>query len=58
MSLSIKALAARPAAAEQAEDTDAPAAEEPPAPPPKKRTTPLKGGLGDGSASGPFGLKW
>ncbi len=57
MSLSIKALVAKPAAAEEADDASAPVAAEPPAPP-KKRSTPLKGGLGDGSAGGPFGLKW
>jgi predicted RNA-binding protein with RPS1 domain len=59
LSLSIKALAPKPAAqADTAEHTE-PEAEEP-APPPvvKKRTSPLKGGLGSDSQGAKFGLKW
>jgi len=65
MSLSIKALAAKPAAsgaesADAADDVDAAAAGEPAAPPspPKKRTTPLKGGVGGESDGARFGLRW
>jgi predicted RNA-binding protein with RPS1 domain len=69
MSLSIKALAAKPAAsgaesADAADDVDAAGAGEPaaPPPPPKKRTTPLKGGVSDdvgGESDGArFGLRW
>lgn len=55
MSLSIKALAAKPAAAA----ADEPAAEpEQPVPPPKKRSAPLKGGLGGESHGATFGLRW
>jgi small subunit ribosomal protein S1 len=59
LSLSIKALAAKPASA----SSDAePEAEEPveeaPAPVAKKRTGPLKGGLGGQSDGARFGLKW
>lgn len=57
MSLSIKALEAKPAVAEQADAPEEPAAEEP-APVKKKRTAPLKGGLGGGSAGDRFGITW
>ena len=60
ISLSIKALAAKPAAA--AGPVDEAAVDEPveEAPPPvlKKRTGPLKGGLGGESEGARFGLKW
>jgi predicted RNA-binding protein with RPS1 domain len=60
MSLSIKALAAVPAAAADGPEADEPeaAAAEPPAAAPKKRSQPLKGGLGGPSAGEKFGLKW
>jgi ribosomal protein S1 len=65
MSLSIKALAAKPAAsgadsADAADDVDAAGTGEPaaPPPPPKKRTTPLKGGVGGESDGARFGLRW
>lgn len=58
MSLSIKALVAKPTATAPDASDEAPAADEPPPPPPKKRTAPLKGGLGGGSAGAQFGLKW
>ncbi len=60
LSLSIKALAPKPASAKpDAVEAEEPAAEEP-APPPvvKKRTAPLKGGLGSDSQGAKFGLKW
>jgi predicted RNA-binding protein with RPS1 domain len=59
LSLSVKALAPKPAAQSGAADHAEPAAEEP-APPPavKKRTSPLKGGLGSDSQGAKFGLKW
>jgi len=64
MSLSIKALAAKPAASgatpDDAREDDAAGTGEPaaPPPPPKKRTTPLKGGVGGESDGARFGLKW
>ncbi|MFM8635305.1 MAG: 30S ribosomal protein S1, partial [Planctomycetia bacterium] len=58
MSLSIKALAAKPAAPAEAESADEPVAEEPPSPVKKKRQSPLKGGLGGTSAGDRFGLTW
>ena len=59
MSLSIKALAAKPAPAvdETEAADDPPAAPEPPATT-KKRSGPLKGGLGGQSMGDRFGLKW
>jgi small subunit ribosomal protein S1 len=56
ISLSLKALQARPEPAKKA----APEPEEPEAPPPPspKRTTPLKGGLGKASGGKEFGLRW
>lgn len=56
ISLSLKALEARPQAAEKEE----PEPEEPETPPPapKKRTTPLKGGVGGPPTGERFGLKW
>jgi len=58
ISLSIKALAAKPAATQ----AEAGAHEEPepeaPAPVAKKRTGPLKGGLTGDSQGARFGLKW
>jgi small subunit ribosomal protein S1 len=53
ISLSLKALQARPEPKKKAE----PEPEEAPPPPPSKRSTPLKGGLGRGTGSA-FGLKW
>jgi small subunit ribosomal protein S1 len=58
MALSIKALSAPAASAQEAADV-AGVDEEAPAPPvAKKRTTPLKGGLGGGSDGEKFGLNW
>jgi small subunit ribosomal protein S1 len=57
ISLSMKALMAKPEAAKKAEP-DVPEPEESPAPPPKKRTVPLKGGIGGGTGGDQFGLKW
>jgi small subunit ribosomal protein S1 len=59
LSLSIKALAPKPAAQADAADRGEPEAEEP-APPPvvKKRMAPLKGGLGSDSQGAKFGLRW
>jgi small subunit ribosomal protein S1 len=60
MSLSIKALEAKPAepvGQDEAAEADEPSAEEP-APVKRKRTTPLKGGLGSPSDGARFGLKW
>ena len=59
LSLSIKALAPKPAAQSGAADRAEPEVEEP-APPPvvKKRSSPLKGGLGSDSQGAKFGLKW
>jgi len=58
MSLSIKALAAKPAAVmDEAEADDAPVADELPQAS-KKRPGPLKGGLGGQSMGERFGLKW
>jgi small subunit ribosomal protein S1 len=56
ISLSLKALVARPEAAKKAE----PEPEEPETPPPPqpKRKTPLKGGLGQASGGKDFGLRW
>ena len=59
LSLSIKALAAKPAAASSdAEPEVEEPVEEAPAPVAKKRTGPLKGGLGGQSDGARFGLKW
>ena len=59
LSLSIKALAAKPAAASSdAEPEVEEPVEEAPAPVAKKRTGPLKGGLGSQSDGARFGLKW
>jgi len=57
MSLSIKALEVKPAAAEANVAVEEPVVEEP-APVKKKRTTPLKGGLGGGTAGERFGITW
>lgn len=59
LSLSVKALAPKPAAQSDVADRAEPEAEEP-APPPvvKKRTSPLKGGLSSDSQGAKFGLKW
>ncbi len=59
LSLSIKALAPKPAAHSDKADEAEPEAEEP-APPPvvKKRTSPLTGGLSSDSQGAKFGLKW
>jgi small subunit ribosomal protein S1 len=57
MSLSIKALAAKPAPATEDEAEEPAAAPEPP-PANKKRSGPLKGGLGGQSMGERFGLKW
>jgi ribosomal protein S1 len=57
LSLSIKALAAKPAAASSDAEPEEPV-EEAPAPVAKKRTGPLKGGLGSQSDGARFGLKW
>jgi small subunit ribosomal protein S1 len=57
ISLSLKALEARPAA--QAKETVQEEAEpETPPAPPKKRKTPLKGGIGGPPTGDKFGLKW
>jgi predicted RNA-binding protein with RPS1 domain len=59
LSLSIKALAAKPAAASSdAEPETEEPVEESPAPVAKKRTGPLKGGLGGQSDGARFGLNW
>jgi predicted RNA-binding protein with RPS1 domain len=60
MSLSIKALAPRPAAAAADDASPAEAAEPEPEsqPPATKRAGPLKGGLGGDSQGARFGLKW
>jgi small subunit ribosomal protein S1 len=57
MSLSMKALAAKPEPAKKDEQA---AADEPAAPvtPKKQRSEPLKGGLGHASGGDRFGLKW
>jgi small subunit ribosomal protein S1 len=57
ISLSMKALEAKPQAAAKEEQPETP---EPAAPPPapKKRTTPLKGGIGGPPTGEKFGLKW
>jgi len=60
LSLSIKALAPKPASTKPgAAEAEEPAADEP-VPPPvvKKRNAPLKGGLGSDSQGAKFGLKW
>ena len=60
MSLSIKALEAKPtepAGQEDSADSAAHVTEEP-GPVKRKRTTPLKGGVGGPSDGGRFGLKW
>ncbi|HUY36648.1 MAG TPA: S1 RNA-binding domain-containing protein [Pirellulales bacterium] len=57
ISLSLKALMARPEAAKKAEP-DVPEPDESPVAPAKKRTTPLKGGMGRGTGGEEFGLKW
>ena len=59
LSLSIKALAAKPAAASSDAEPEAEElAEESLAPVAKKRTGPLKGGLGGQSDGARFGLNW
>ncbi|MFM8378358.1 MAG: S1 RNA-binding domain-containing protein, partial [Planctomycetia bacterium] len=59
LSLSIKALAAKPAAAQADAEADEPAEPEAPAPVVKKqRSGPLKGGLTSDSQGARFGLKW
>jgi len=58
ISLSIKALAAKPASAKPDEPEAEEAVEETPPPVTKKRTGPLKGGLGGESEGARFGLKW
>jgi small subunit ribosomal protein S1 len=57
ISLSLKALEAKPQPAAKAEEPEPPEPETPP-PPPKKRTTPLKGGIGGPPTGERFGLKW
>jgi ribosomal protein S1 len=57
ISLSMKALMARPEAAKKAEP-EVPESEDLPAVPAKKRKTPLSGGLGRASGGEEFGLKW
>jgi predicted RNA-binding protein with RPS1 domain len=54
ISLSMKALAARPGPVKQEE----PEIEDLPPPPPTKRKTPLKGGLGRATGGEGIGLKW
>ncbi len=54
ISLSMKALAARPEPVKKAEEEEV---ELPPLPP-SKRKGPLKGGIGQGSGGDRFGLKW
>jgi len=54
ISLSMKALAARPGPVKK----DEPEVEERALPPPTKRKTPLKGGLGRATGGDGFGLKW
>jgi small subunit ribosomal protein S1 len=54
ISLSMKALAARPGPVKKEE----PEVEERALPPPTKRKTPLKGGLGRATGGDGFGLKW
>ena len=56
ISLSLKALEARPADKAKAEE-EPPEPDTPP-PAPKKRTTPLKGGIGGPPTGDRFGLKW
>ena len=56
ISLSLKALQARPEPAKKAE-REAEEPEEPPKPPPKRKT-PLKGGLGRVGDGSQFGLRW
>ncbi|MEX0675572.1 MAG: S1 RNA-binding domain-containing protein [Pirellulales bacterium] len=57
ISLSLKALEAKPAAPEK--DKAKEAAAEPPTPPPsKQRKAPLKGGIGGPPTGDQFGLKW
>jgi predicted RNA-binding protein with RPS1 domain len=58
LSLSIKALAPKPAAAQAGRDAAPEEADEPPPPVAKHRTAPLKGGLGRDSQGARFGLKW
>jgi ribosomal protein S1 len=59
LSLSIKALASKPAAAGSAAQEEAEEAVEEAAPPvTKKHTGPLKGGLGGQSDGARFGLTW
>jgi small subunit ribosomal protein S1 len=56
ISLSLKALEAKPQAAAK-EDAEPPEPETP-RPAPKKRATPLKGGIGGPPTGEQFGLKW
>jgi small subunit ribosomal protein S1 len=58
LSLSIKALAAKPASAKPEEPEADEPVEETPSPAVKKRSGPLKGGLGGQSEGARFGLKW
>jgi len=59
ISLSIKAVAAPPAALQpEPDDASAETPDEPPAPVAKKRSGPLKGGLTGESQGARFGLKW
>jgi len=57
ISLSMKALMAKPEAIKKAEP-EVPEPEELPPVQPKKRTTPLRGGIGRGTGGEEFGLKW
>ena len=58
ISLSIKALATRPAAQQAEAEAEEPPEPEATAPPAKKRSGPLKGGLTGDSQGARFGLKW
>jgi small subunit ribosomal protein S1 len=57
ISLSLKALEARPAAEKEKAEEETAEAETPP-PPLKKRQTPLRGGIGGPPTGERFGLKW
>jgi predicted RNA-binding protein with RPS1 domain len=58
ISLSLKALEAKPAAAQKEAAADEPPESETPRPAAKKRKTPLRGGIGGPSTGEQFGLKW
>ena len=58
ISLSLKALEARPSAPEKEKTVEESAEPEAPPEPPKKRKTPLKGGIGGPATGEKFGLKW